>query len=273
MSDISLIGLGVGLLLMIIPLFYFHRYRTGLVHSTMSAVIRMIAQLYLVGLYLQYLFEYNIWYVNLAWGLIMVAVATGTALQRTHLRPHVVVMPLGVALLVTAFVISLYFLGLVLGLDHAAGHAQAFHAERFTELFTARYFIPIFGLLLGNMLGVNIIALNTYYDGLKREQQLYFYLLGNGATHREATAPLIRQAMIKAFNPAIANMAVMGLVAMPGTMIGQILGGSDPSLAIKYQMMIAVITFVASLLSLVITISLSRSRSFDAFGRLKEIYK
>ena len=118
-----------------------------------------------------------------------------------------------------------------------------------------------------------VIALNTYYSGLKREQQLYRYLLGNGATRQEAQAPFIRQAIIKSFSPLIANIAVMGLVAFPGTMIGQILGGSSPNVAIKYQMMIMVITFAASMLSLMITISLASRRSFDAYGKLLEVTK
>ena len=63
------------------------------------------------------------------------------------------------------------------------------------------------------MLGVNVIGLNTYYAGLRREQQLYYFLLGNGATRNEAIAPFVRQALIKAFSPGIANMAVTGLVA------------------------------------------------------------
>lgn len=268
-TDISFIGLGIGMLLMLIPIYFLHKYRTGIVGSTVNATLRMIVQLYLVGLYLQYLFEYNIWYVNLAWGLIMVAVATGTAVQRTRLRPGVLALPLGVAFLFTSLLISFYFLGLVLGFA-GRGVVQGIGAS---ELFTARYFIPVFGLLLGNMLGVNVVALNTYYDGLRRERQMYYYLLGNGATQGEATAPLLREAMIKAFNPCIANMAVMGLVAMPGTMIGQILGGSNPAVAIKYQMMIVVITFVASMLSLMITITLASRRSFDAYGRLREVMR
>jgi putative ABC transport system permease protein len=122
------------------------------------------------------------------------------------------------------------------------------------------------------MLGVNVVALSAYYDSLKREQQMYYYLIGNGATRWEATMPFLRQAVVKAFNPCIANMAVMGLVAMPGTMIGQILGGADPSLAIKYQMMIVVITFVASMLSLMITVVLAQRKSFDKMGRLKDVF-
>ena len=133
--------------------------------------------------------------------------------------------------------------------------------------------IPIFGILMGNMLSSNVIALNTFYTDLMREQQLYYYLLGNGATRQEAIAPFIRKAIIKAFSPAIANMAVMGLVALPGTMIGQILGGSSPNVAIKYQMMIIVITVTASILSLMITLWLASSKSFDAYGRINNVFQ
>ena len=63
-------------------------------------------------------------------------------------------------------------------------------------------------------------------------------------------------------------MAVMGIVALPGTMIGQILGGSAPDVAVKYQMMIVVITMSASMLSLILALWLSSRRAFDSFGRL-----
>lgn len=98
-------------------------------------------------------------------------------------------------------------------------------------------------------------------------------MIGNGATIKEAVCPFIREALEKAFAPAIANMAVMGLVALPGTMIGQILGGSSPEVAIKYQIMIVVITFCASVISLVLTIRMSFHFTFDTFGRLKSIKK
>ena len=39
----------------------------------------------------------------------------------------------------------------------------------------------------------------------------------------------------------------------------------------KYQMMIMVITFTASMLSLMITISLASRKSFDAYGKLREV--
>lgn len=251
--DISYSSLLIGLLLLAIPLFYLWKFKTGLVKATLIGTTRMIVQLFLIGAYLKYLFLWNNPWVNFLWVIIMVVVAGQTALSHTQLKRKVLLVPISVGFLCSAVLVGIYFIAVVLRLDN---------------LFSAQYFIPVFGILMGNMLSSNVIALNVFYSGLKREQQLYRYLLGNGATKQEAQAPFVREAIIKAFSPLIANIAVMGLVALPGTMIGQILGGSSPHVAIKYQMMIMVITFTASMLSLMITISLASRKSFDASGQL-----
>lgn len=256
--DISYWSLLIGLLMMCIPVYYLWKFKTGLVQSTLIAVVRMLVQLFLIGMYLKYLFILNHPLINFLWVFIMVVVAAETALVRTRIQRKILLIPISIGFLVSVVIIGTYFLGLVLKLDN---------------IFNAQYFIPIFGILMGNMLSVNVIGLNTFYSGLQREQQQYYYLLGNGATHQEAQAPFIKQALIKAFSPCIANMAVMGLVALPGTMIGQILGGSSPNIAIKYQMMIVVITFTASMLSIMITIKLAARRSFDEYGRLIRVFK
>ena len=267
-QDITYTGLALGFLLMLIPIYIFNKYKVGLVGSTLSATARMIIQMTLIGVYLRYLFKYDLWYINILWGLFMVAVASYTAVSRTSLKPSVLFIPIMASFFSTALFVSLFFLILVLRID-ATLHVSL----DLNVIFTARYFIPIFGLLLGNMLGVNVLSLTTYYEGIKREHNLYYFLLGNGATHEEATLPFIRPAIRKSFNPCIANMAVMGIVALPGTMIGQILGGSDPTTAVKYQLMIVVITFVASIISLLITIRLANTKSFDANGNLKDVFQ
>lgn len=256
--DISLWSLVIGLLLLAIPIYFFRLYKAKLVASTLVAALRMVVQLFLIGLYLKYLFIWNNPWINFLWVLIMVVVASFTATRRTGLKRSVLFIPISVGFLATAIIVGLYFLILVLHLSNP---------------FSAQYFIPIMGILMGNMLGSNVIAINTYFDGIQREHQMYYYLLGNGATRFEATAPFVRKAMLKAFSPCIANMAVMGIVSLPGTMIGQILGGSAPGIAIKYQMMIIVITFTASMLSLMITITLSGRYSFDAYGRLRNVMR
>ena len=254
--DISYLSLLTGLLLLIIPVFYLWKFKTGLLKATLIGTARMIVQLFLIGMYLKYLFLWNNPWINFLWVIIMIFVAAETTHSTTGKNIKILLIPNSVGFLCSVVLEGMYFIGIVLQLDN---------------VFSAQYFIPIFGILMGNMLSSNVIALNTYYSGLKREEQLYCYLLGNGATRQEAQAPFIRQAIIKAFSPLIANIAVMGLVALPGTMIGQILGGSSPNVAIKYQMMIMVITFTASMLSLMITISLASRKSFDAYGRLLQV--
>lgn len=256
--DISYIGLCIGMLLLLIPIYFFHRFKTGLVKPTLVGALRMVVQLFLIGLYLRYLFEWDNAWINFLWVIIMIFVASETAISRTRLKRNILMIPVAVGFLASAVLVGCYFLGVVLRLDN---------------IFGAQYMIPIFGILMGNMLSSNVVALNTFYSDLMREQQFYYYLLGNGATRFEATTPFVRNAIIKAFSPAIANMAVMGLVALPGTMIGQILGGSSPNVAIKYQMMIIVITVAASILSLMITLWMASRKSFDTYGRIRQVFK
>ena len=256
--DISIESLLLGLFLMAIPVYYLWRYKTGLVHGTLTALARMVIQLFLVGLYLKYLFIWDNPWLNVAWVVIMVYVATETALTRTKLKRSLMMIPIMVGFVVGAVVVGFYFLGVVLHLDN---------------VFSVQYFIPIFGILMGNMLGVSVIALNTFYSHLRRESTFYYYMLGNGATVTEAVSPFVKQALLRAFSPAIANMAVMGLVALPGTMIGQILGGSTPDVAIKYQMMIIVITISASMLSIAVTLNLVRRVAFDVDGCIKNVMR
>ena len=241
--DISYMNLLVGLLLLLIPIYYVWRYETRLVKPMCVGAVRMVVQMLFIGVYLRYLFEWDNPLINLLWVCVMVYIATETALSRTKVRRGVLMMPLIVGFIVASILIGLYFLGIVL---------------RLNNVFSAQYFIPIMG---------------TFYSTLQREQNLYYYLLGNGASRSDALQPFVRQAIVKSFSPTIANMAVMGLVSLPGTMIGQILGGSSPNVAIKYQIMIVVITMSASMVSLIIAICLSSKRAFDSYGRLKDVMK
>lgn len=256
--DISYISLLVGMLLLLIPVFYIWYYETKLLKAICIGAVRMVVQMLFIGVYLRYLFEWDNPVINSVWVFIMVYIASETALTRTRVKRRVLMMPLVIGFVVAGVLIGLYFLGIVLKLDN---------------VFSAQYFIPILGILLGNMLTVNVIAVGTFYSTLQREQNLYYFLLGNGASRSEALKPFVRQAIVKSFSPTIANMAVMGLVSLPGTMIGQILGGSSPHVAIKYQIMIVVITMSASMLSLMIAIQLSSKRAFDGYGRMKQVMK
>jgi len=100
---------------------------------------------------------------------------------------------------------------------------------------------------------------------------MYKYFLANGAT-RKALQPYIKEALKTSFNPLLANMAVIGLIALPGVMTGQILGGSSPNVAVKYQIMLLMSIFIGTMITIVITILLGNRYIFDKSDNLKSSF-
>lgn len=250
-QDISWIDLAIGYLLIVVPIIIFRYYQTGMVRSTIIAVIRMGVQLFLVGLYLEYIFTLNNYWINIGWVLMMIVIASFTAIRRSGLNRKIFLLPVMLAMTLSIFAVDLYFLGVVVKLDY---------------LFEARYFIPITGMLIGNSMNNNIIAFNTYFTGLEREQVQYRFALANGATVNEALKKFISEALQRSLNPTIATASVMGLISLPGMMTGQILGGSDPSVAIKYQIMVMISILVCSILTVVLSILISNKFILNKMG-------
>ena len=156
--DISYLSLGIGLLLLSIPLFYIWKFKTGLLRATLIGTARMIVQLFFIGIYLKYLFLWNNPWINFLWVIVMILVASQTALARTQLKRKILLLPISVGFLCSVICVGMYFIGIVLRLEN---------------VFSAQYFIPIFGILMGNMLSSNVIALNTYYSGIQSAHRQY----------------------------------------------------------------------------------------------------
>jgi putative ABC transport system permease protein len=156
--------------------------------------------------------------------------------------------------LTSVVIIDGFFLGYVLKLDY---------------LFDARYFIPITGMILGNSLNHNIVGLSSYYKGLTEKSDLYYFLLTNTSNTKLALRPFVSESVKQGLNPLIATMSVIGLIALPGMMTGQILGGSSPTIAIKYQIMIMLAIFIGCTINLFLSIIFSNLFVFDGYGKLK----
>ena len=254
-TDINYLLLFAGYALLIVPFFVFWYYKTGLVKDTAIAIIRMTVQLLLTGVYLEFLFKFNNKILNIAWVLLMTILATFTIVKRSELSFKLFFIPLLISTVVSISITDAFFLGVVVKLDN---------------IFDARYFIPITGMLLGNTIKTIIIALNSYYGNILNRNNFYKWHLANGATKEEALKPFKKEALKRAFNPVIAGTAIVGLISLPGMMTGQILGGSSPNVAIKYQIMLMITIFSSSVLSVILTIILSDLFVFDEFNNLKK---
>ncbi|MEL7833127.1 ABC transporter permease [Fodinibius sp. Rm-B-1B1-1] len=247
--DLSWTQLAIGFIIMLLPAYILWKYRTGLNKKLLTASIRMVVQLLFVGYYLQYLFEYDNAWINAAWIFVMVAVADFATIDRSDLtRKWSVIIPVFGATFLGIIVIDLFFLEIVIQLP---------------KLLAAQYTIPITGMVLGNCLRSNVIGINAFYYSLDEHQERYQFFLSCGATRSEAVKPFFSKALQKSANPTLASMATIGLVSLPGMMTGQILSGSSPLIAIKYQIMIMVAIFSGTILSVYLGILFTNKFVFE----------
>lgn len=258
-QEISNLSLGICFLLLLVPLAIFSILKIRLIRITAWSAFRMAVQLALVGVFLEYLFEWNNGLLNAAWLFVMVLFAALSVVGSSGLRYRDYLLPTLSAFLLSALTIVTYFNGLVVRVD---------------SLLDARYLIAVSGMALGNSLQGTIIGLRDFYGNVRRNENRYFFSLAAGATRHEALAPYIRSGITAALRPSLANMATMGVVLLPGMMTGQILSGESPMGAIKYQMAIAIVIFTCVLLAVTLTVLFTVGRSFDGYGMLKpEIFR
>lgn len=219
------------------------------------SIIRMSVQLLLIGIFLKYLFVINHPWLNIAWLLIMIAVATFNVSNKIKLAFRIFLLPTFLAFTIATLVVLLYIMTFVLQLE---------------VITDARFFVVIGGMLLGNSLRGNIIGIENFYSMLRRNKQRYLYRLALGASVFEALLPYFRDSLRSALQPTIVTMATMGIVFIPGMMTGQILGGLSPLLAIKYQIVIMIAIFVSTTIAINLTILFTIRTCFDRYGLLKE---
>lgn len=255
-SEISFIGMIIIYSLLLIPFAIFYKLKIKLIKKLFISTFRMTIQLFLVGLYLGYIFELNNVYVNVLWLLVMLVIANRHILKSCNLK----IIPL---LSVSVFSTLVGLLSVLLPF--------ILYVIRPLPLYDARYIIPVGGMILGNFLSVNIVSFNTYILSLKENRQELESYLCMGASLSEATKPFLRLAIQSALIPTITTIATLGLVSLPGMMTGQLLGGSFPMTAIKYQIAIMVAILVAATISVTLNLVLATRRMFDKRGNLKAI--
>jgi putative ABC transport system permease protein len=253
--DIDLLSLLLAFSIMLIPIAGFIYYRVPLVKDTAIALVRMSLQLSLVAVYLEYIFKFNSIWLNTLWVVVMILIAVYTSINRMRLNFRMFIIPFLISGFTSVFIIDAFFLGYIIKLDY---------------IFDARYFIPISGMVLGNAMNHNIVGLTAYFDGLVSNRELYYYLLVNNNNRKAATAPFIREGLRRGLNPLVATMTVMGLISLPGMMTGQILGGSSPAVAIKYQIMIMLAIFAGVSINLLLSVVFSNRFIFDSYDRLRK---
>ena len=220
---IDLWQLALASLLIVVNVGLSFALKLGLARSLIVASLRMSAQLLLVGLVLEWVFALNEPVTILGIALIMAALASIAAVNRTKRRFTGVYWDSLVSILAAAF--------LVTGLSIAG-------IIRIEPWYEAQYVIPLLGMVLGNILNGISLALDRFTDGITGQRGQIELLLAFGGTRWEAAHELVRDSLRVGMIPTINAMMVMGIVSLPGMMTGQILAGAAPGDAVRYQIVI-----------------------------------
>jgi len=231
-ADLTFLGLlaGYALGLAVVLLLIFSK--TPLAKKALFSLFRMSVQLIAVGYALHWLFDLAHPLFSLLMILIMTVFSAQIILSHAEV-PFRAFFPslLAVSLLVNG-TLTLFFLFLIL--NH-------------TESLEPRYLIPVAGMLSGNSMNSGVIALKTLHQSITRRRDLAEQKLAFGASPKEAVSDFLSESFKLALLPTLSSMAGMGLVSLPGMMTGQILSGTSPLLAIRYQIaiMLAITASVA----------------------------
>lgn len=248
--DISYIGLLLAMLLLVFPLMIFSQLKLKLSKQLLISFGRMIGQLALIGLWLQFLLDQEDWRLTLLWVAVMLVNAIMTLRGRLRFQRRILVPVLFAALGTASLVVMPWILFMVVRPD---------------PLFSAKFVIPIYGMVLGNSMNSCALALERFESGLSDNWKAYYTRLSLGATLWEAALPPFRKAIQASLLPQILTIASMGVVSLPGMMTGQILGGSSAIVAIKYQMMVMAAIFSAVTLADFVAIRLYLVRRFNRY--------
>jgi UDP-glucose/iron transport system permease protein len=252
--DLSLWQLAVALVLVGVVVVVSVRQSLGLERDLLIGSARTVVQLYAVGLVLAAVFAAARWY----WVLLILAGMTGVATQAAVSRLG---RPLpgggriaGTALTVSTAVTLAYVIGVVI---------------QVRPWYEPQYIIPIAGMILGNSMTSAALAGDRLQGDLRARADEVEARLALGFSGREAVQPMVRASLRAAMIPTVNGMMTVGLVQLPGMMTGQILAGSSPLVAVRYQMVVVFMIAAATALGSLLFVRLAVARYLTAAHQLR----
>jgi putative ABC transport system permease protein len=216
-GDIGLAGLAASGILVAVAVGISLWRRLGLERSLLWAALRALVQLLLVGWALQLVVDPDDpigW--SLVWIVAMVGFASWTTSRRAPGVPKV--LALSLAAYVAAAVVTL---GVLFGFG-------IYELE-------GRTLVPLAGMVIGNSLAATVLVSRQLLEAAIEQRDLIEGRLALGLPAGEAFRPHLRQALRTALVPQIESTKAVGIVFLPGAMVGLILAGVDPADAVKVQ--------------------------------------
>ena len=230
------------------------RFRMGIGKQLLVAGSRTVIQLFAIGFILDKVFAINRPLLVFLVLTIMALLAGWTISRRTKRTFPGILLTSILSITFPAFLMTGYAVFVVV------------HPPNWAD---PRYLIPLMGMVLGNSLTAISLAMDRFTNAMVEDRAKIELLLCFGFDRNKATEAPLRDAIRTGMTPMINAMLIVGLVSLPGMMTGQILGGSSPGTAVRYQILVMFLLAGSTALGSALSVLLLRRRLLDPRDRLR----
>jgi len=228
--------------------------RLGLERRLGLAALRTVVQLLLVGYILTWVFGIDNPCAVGGIATLMIVAASRAAVQRPSRTFSGVTWRAFGSLFLSGMVTTVTVTAVIVRVD---------------PWYKPQYVIPLLGMILGNGLTGLSLCLDQLLESFSERKAEVEMELALGATRWEAAREPLADAVRRGMIPIINSMMVVGIVALPGMMTGQILQGADPLNAVKYQVVVMFMIAAATSVSSIMMALLVYKRLFTAHHQLR----
>jgi putative ABC transport system permease protein len=123
-------------------------------------------------------------------------------------------------------------------------------------------------MMLSNAMNVVAQVFERIFASARSEADQVEALLALGATPRQALARQVRATLRAALLPTINGLLTVGLVALPGMMTGQIVSGTPPEQAVRYQIVILYQLVAVAAVAGLVAVAFARRALFTSRAQL-----
>lgn len=221
--DLSFMNLALAYGLVLLAIALARLQKIGQEREMLWSSLRMVLQLLAVGYLLHVVFTINTPVPVLLILLVMAAFSLQVMGTRVRRKMPGFYRVVGSSIFIGCGVVTLLFCTLVVG---------------YSPWYDPRYLIPLAGMIIGNSMNGASLAAERLETEIRERRDEIETAICLGATARQASQTACRNAFRAALIPTLNTMAAMGIVSLPGMMTGQILSGTEPVIAVRYQIAI-----------------------------------
>lgn len=233
------------LLLLVVYLSW--KERLGLERTFLYASFRTVVQLVLAGYVIEYVFNMGHWYFVTAVLAAMSLLAAHEGAKRFSSKLRCAWGMVWISIFVGTFVNTFIVTEMIIKIE---------------PWWSPRYLLPLAGMIMGNALNSGSLCGERFVADFRAKAAEVETLLSLGFSSGEAVKEIKRKAVQSALIPTFNSMFTVGIVHLPGMMTGQILGGSAPETAAKYQIVVMFMIASTVLVTSLVLIALLKRRLF-----------